>query len=93
VLHSATMSGSCVQENDAFFVMTNALITPNQTQGACSEVRHFSIRISRPIRPIAQSRPKLLLCLLAKTILAAGLLQFVTIVRVSQDATFVTSLN
>jgi P2X purinoceptor 4 len=25
-------------ENDAFFITTNIIITPNQTRGACSEV-------------------------------------------------------
>ena len=27
-------------ENDAFFVTTNVVITPNQTRGVCSEVRY-----------------------------------------------------
>ena len=28
----------CVQENDAFFVMTNVVLTPKQKQGVCDEV-------------------------------------------------------
>ena len=31
------------QENAAFFVMTNVLVTPEQTQSTCEEVREFNL--------------------------------------------------
>ena len=32
---------SLLQEKDAFFVMTNLIITPQQTKGRCGEVRDY----------------------------------------------------
>ena len=34
-----------LQENGAFFVMTNMIVTPGQTQGRCEEV-NITIRVS-----------------------------------------------
>lgn len=34
------------QEDGSFFVLTNMIITPNQTQSKCAEVSHYGVFLS-----------------------------------------------